>query len=478
MNLALGSDISVSTLATVTSVEDAIRQSEMKKPRSNTIEPVKLDGRTLEGGGQLLRNAICLSTLTGIPVKIHDIRGNRSSGGGLKAQHLACVNWLAHACPAKVEGAEKGSKTLLFEPGKGSETPFSGLSPAFKKVMREGNPVYECRLDIGTAGSTGLALQAVLPFILFSDFPSEIPVRLTLSGGTNVSGSPSYEYITQVLLPTLQGIGFPEIHAKLGKRGWSHGGSSIGNFTLEISPRPSVALPAFKLRPKDIDAKPSQPLHLQATIIAPSSCHDHFGTVLRPAIQHHFGKSFSSDDGKLDITCEGSLHEKRMYLILVATMPSSSKASSSSSTMQPSKTYKLGRDWLYDRKIRSHERSATEMVEYVANALANEIESKSYVDDHMRDQLVIFSALAQGRSEVFAGIDEDGEGREPTLHARTAEWVAKNLLGVKFDVSGGCEGVGFGAGEVDNPLLKNGQVLATAVEDEGFEEKMRSLNVR
>lgn len=412
-----------------------------------------LDGRTLEGGGQLLRLALCLAALTKTPLRIINIRGARSGGGGLKAQHLACVNWLAQACIAEVEGAERGGRTLLFRPNSEVDVP-----SVFKKVQRGGEgQVWDCRLDIGTAGSTGLALQAILPFILFTRLPSDLPVRITLSGGTNVSGSPSYEYISQVLLPTLHNIGFPAMQARLGKRGWSQGGSSIGQFTLEIPSLPSLPLPAFRLRPQSVTAKPSKPSHLHATFIAPSTCHAHFREVLVPAIQHHFGHSYTLENPEnLTLTCENSLNEKRFYFILVATVPLASEPNNSNSPT----SYKLARDWLYDRRIRVLERTATEMAERVTNGLATEWASGACADDWMRDQLVVFQALAEGRSEVWGGRevgegsdeeDEGGEEREPSLHALTAEWVAKKMLGVKFGSEGGCEGVGFrglGAGDV------------------------------
>jgi RNA 3'-terminal phosphate cyclase (ATP) len=41
---------------------------------------VVLDGRTGEGGGQLVRIAVCLSALTGTPIRVHHVRGNRSGG--------------------------------------------------------------------------------------------------------------------------------------------------------------------------------------------------------------------------------------------------------------------------------------------------------------------------------------------------------------------------------------------------------------
>lgn len=46
---------------------------------------VELDGRTGEGGGQLVRVAIALAAVTTRPVRVTHVRGNRPSRSGGKA---------------------------------------------------------------------------------------------------------------------------------------------------------------------------------------------------------------------------------------------------------------------------------------------------------------------------------------------------------------------------------------------------------
>lgn len=46
------------------------------------IKSILLDGRTGEGGGQLVRLGIALAALTSQSVEITNVRGNRPRGGG------------------------------------------------------------------------------------------------------------------------------------------------------------------------------------------------------------------------------------------------------------------------------------------------------------------------------------------------------------------------------------------------------------
>jgi len=76
---------------------------------------ITIDGSYLEGGGQIVRTAVSLSTITKKPVKIINIRKNRKNPG-LSNQHIACVKAVSEICNAEVEGLLKGSTTLVFYP--------------------------------------------------------------------------------------------------------------------------------------------------------------------------------------------------------------------------------------------------------------------------------------------------------------------------------------------------------------------------
>jgi RNA 3'-terminal phosphate cyclase (ATP) len=280
-------------------------------------------------------------------------------------------------------------------------------------------------IDIGSPGSITLVFQALLPFLLFastSKDDSPPSLHLTIKGGTNVSNSPSYDYVHQVLLPTLSMIGLPPITARLNARGWNTGRPEVGSVTFTVQPLSKGAtMPAFELKER------GNVVSVQATVLAPRAVEKDFQREIRAEVRRILP---AVEDVKVDFELSG--HQKRLYVLLVATTSTGCR---------------LGRDWLYMQRITSLSAAVSEMVKRVVNDLDAEIRGDGCVDEHMSDQLVVFQALAKGRSMIRGKKEEDGSVSESTLHAQTAWWVVSELLGVDVDGEGVCEGVGFVVGD-------------------------------
>ena len=168
---------------------------------------IVIDGSKGEGGGQIVRTALAISSLTGEPFRVNNIRLGRKDPG-LKAQHVHCVKALQQLCNAKADGAEIGSKELLFVPGKIS--------------------AKNLTVDIGTAGSITLLLQAVLLPCMFAQKTH----TLTLIGGTDTQWSMPIDYFTNVLVPQYRRVCGLEV--KVLKRGYYPKGG--GKVELKIKP--------------------------------------------------------------------------------------------------------------------------------------------------------------------------------------------------------------------------------------------------
>lgn len=177
-----------------------------------------INGSHGEGGGQLLRTAIALSALTGIPVCLHSIRARRDPPG-LAPQHLAAVRAVATLCSARCEGLVLRSTELTFTPA----------------PLRSG----EFNFDVGTAGSVALVLQALLPIM------AAMPVsyRLTVTGGTDVRAAPPLDYLREVLLALLARMG-SHIRLVTHRRGYyPRGGGIVEAISAPAELRP-LRLPA------------------------------------------------------------------------------------------------------------------------------------------------------------------------------------------------------------------------------------------
>lgn len=171
---------------------------------------ISIDGAMGEGGGQILRTSLALSTCLGLTFRITNIRAFRKKPG-LQPQHLAAVNAATTISDARVEGVERNSQELLFKPG---------------NVM-----AGDYHFSVGTAGSTMLVLQTVLPALLLADAPSS----LILEGGTHNPFAPPFEFLQKVFFPLLNQMG-PSVTATLERPGFAPKGG--GRVHVRIQPSP------------------------------------------------------------------------------------------------------------------------------------------------------------------------------------------------------------------------------------------------
>jgi RNA 3'-terminal phosphate cyclase (ATP) len=167
-----------------------------------------IDGSQGEGGGQILRSTLALSMCTGTPVRIENIRAGRRKSGLLR-QHLACVRASKQISNAKVIGDELGSSTVEFRPGD----------------IQAGTYNFA----IGSAGSTSLLFQTVLPALLMADKQSTV----SFSGGTHNDLAPSFDFIKHCFISALKTINL-DVEVELNAYGFMpHGG---GKWIATIQP--------------------------------------------------------------------------------------------------------------------------------------------------------------------------------------------------------------------------------------------------
>lgn len=173
---------------------------------------IDIDGSFGEGGGQIVRSSLTLSLVTGRPFTIDNIRAGRKKPG-LMRQHLTAVRAAAQVGQAKVEGDVIGSRRFEFVPGE--------VTPG------------DYRFSIGTAGSTTLVLQTVLPALMIARGES----KLTLEGGTHNMFAPPFDFLEKTYLPLVCRMG-PRIDAVLHRPGFYPAGG--GCFTVNVKPAESL----------------------------------------------------------------------------------------------------------------------------------------------------------------------------------------------------------------------------------------------
>ncbi len=327
-----------------------------------------IDGAHGEGGGQLARLAVALAAITGRSIQLVNIRARRARPG-LAAQHLTALSAVAAMCEGHLEGAAIGAGEVRFRPGR----------------IRGG----EYRFEVGTAGSVTLVLQAVLPVALCADVPS----RVTLVGGTDVTRAPPVDYLRWVFLPWLVAMwGRVEVVAL--RHGYYPRGG--GELTLDITP-------ARHLRPLIAEsAGPVQRIRGRAHVAhLPRHIAERMAQAARSGLT-----DLAPVDIAIDVLGDAEAFGTGGALTLVA------------ETLYG----RLGAAVVAQRGV-----PAERLGHEAAQALRRDIASGAALDVHAADQLLPYAALAGGVSRFSV--------REVSLHAETAMWLIEQFLPVRFDLT-------------------------------------------
>ena len=189
-----------------------------------------------EGGGSIIRLAVSLSAITNTPIKITNIRKNRDSPG-LKEQHLQAIRAVKELCNAELKGDKLGSTEIEFIP---------------KEIKAN-----KVNVKIGTAGSVGLLLQCLLPVAFYNSKKTEINIE---GGGTFGTHSPNSIYLKEILLPTIEKMGF-KADFEVKREGFFPKGGSI----IKVS-----VTPVKKIKPLILEER-SQLKEIQGLVISEKS---------------------------------------------------------------------------------------------------------------------------------------------------------------------------------------------------------------
>ena len=340
---------------------------------------IELDGSFGEGGGQIVRTALALSTVTGKAFRVKNIRKGRCSSG-LKNQHLYCIKALCELSGALAEGAELGSEELTFYP-----KPIKGRTLS---------------IDVGTAGSITLLLQSLLlPAII-----SGKTFRFKIIGGTDVKWSMPIDYFINVLLPQLKK--YAEFKVAVEKRGYYPKGD--GKVDIRIKPKFSSetisSAPKFNL--------PEQGNLLQIKGVSHSSSDLESSQV--SSRQAKAAKYFLANLG-----CPVNISEeycKTMSTGSGITLWALFARDKSLDDVNPSI---IGADSLGEQR-----KKAETVGQEAAQRLLNEINYKAPVDEYLADNIIPFLAFFGGTVKVS----------KITSHVITNIYAVESFLGKIFDI--------------------------------------------
>ncbi len=346
-----------------------------------------IDGSYGEGGGQILRTSLSLAALLGREIEITNIRAGRKKAG-LMAQHLTGVKALVDITGGNAEGASFGSECLIFRPGR----------------ARAGSYTFDVSDVKASAGSVGMIFHSVFPVLAFAGGNS----HLTLKGGTHTNWAPPVNYLESVFFPMAGKMGLKGSISVL-RWGWYPEGKGMVEANVER---------CSGLAPVEI----TQPGRLKS--IRGISAVSNLPLSIAKRQRDRAYRKLRRLGYPVDIEIfEAPSIGKGTFLFLVVEFENSLAGFSA-----------LG----------ERGKPAELVADEAADQLMEHVSSGAAIDPHLSDQIVLYMALANGRSTFTTS--------RLSRHLTTNIWAIEQFLPVRFEIDAeremvSTEGVGF-TGEI------------------------------
>jgi RNA 3'-terminal phosphate cyclase (ATP) len=346
------------------------------------LEKIVIDGAQKSGSGTIVRLGLVLSSLTGLELRIDNIRARRDNPG-LRPQHLQAVKAVQEMTRGRLSDVAVGSSRLEFHPGR---LPMAGAYA----------------WDIGTAGSTTMLASTVLPLAAFADGPC----TFLIEGGLFQDFAPSAFHTQYALLSILARMGF-NAELTIQRPGYVPRGG--GRIMVRTSPV------AGCLKPLALGHR--------------FSAERVWGIALSSHLREREVSERMAGGCRHELKRHRVMAEFRIVFDNTASQPGAALAVFA----EDSAGAILGAD-----RAGARGRPSEEIARHVARSLLEDLRTGATVDRFLADQLILYAALAKGTSVYRIP--------RVTDHVEANLWLVQQIMAVQSSSEDGLlsiRGIGY-----------------------------------